>query len=444
MAKQLTNVQKNQLIYYKPAGRQYKNEEATPGYLNKLLNEYRNLMRPKDTLKKEQEDAKLLEDVLNGIKKIQSYNSQNASDQKPISDIISDLSLAQLLEQLSQVNPNLFKGAGLITSSSDKAYQGKLLEDFMSEFITSIDALFTNQSFNYVNSTNNYHSSGKMLDNINTKNFITDLGDNIINQTFGEVTKFTTEKIFNLGSLKSSTMKNIGKTTEDRQKANIDIPGLTQQVMIKGKDSYNVGSKMIKTDNVGLDYNITITATSTLLEKVVSALSMATFTDKNYLSTETLHLGQTNPLRVFMVVANGDSTYKLYRYARMLNCMANHHSKSGHEQVPATFYRIRAIYELTGGKQRVGNNNSFLEDKIADIIQGANRAKYLVVNSPKADGYLRVIPTADIVDTIEYNLYFNRVQSSGDFLASGNKMSMEQGLYSDISLKFDNIIPKNF
>ena len=185
MAKQLTNVQKNQLIYYKPAGRQYKNEEATPGYLNKLLNEYRNLMRPKDTLKKEQEDAKLLEDVLNGIKKIQSYNSQNASDQKGISDIISDLSLAQLLEQLSQVNPNLFKGAGLITSSSDKAYQGKLLEDFMSEFITSIDALFTNQSFNYVNSTNNYHSSGKMLDNINTKNFITDLGDNIINQTFG-------------------------------------------------------------------------------------------------------------------------------------------------------------------------------------------------------------------------------------------------------------------
>ena len=401
-------------------------------------------MRPKDTLKKEQEDAKLLEDVLNGIKKIQSYNSQNASDQKGISDIISDLSLAQLLEQLSQVNPNLFKGAGLITSSSDKAYQGKLLEDFMSEFITSIDALFTNQSFNYVNSTNNYHSSGKMLDNINTKNFITDLGDNIINQTFGEVTKFTTEKIFNLGSLKSSTMKNIGKTTEDRQKANIDIPGLTQQVMIKGKDSYNVGSKMIKTDNVGLDYNITITATSTLLEKVVSALSMATFTDKNYLSTQTLHLGQTNPLRVFMVVANGDSTYKLYRYARMLNCMANHHSKSGHEQVPATFYRIRAIYELTGGKQRVGNNNSFLEDKIADIIQGANRAKYLVVNSPKADGYLRVIPTADIVDTIEYNLYFNRVQSSGDFLVSGNKMSMEQALYSDISLKFDNIITKNF
>ena len=239
-------------------------------------------------------------------------------------------------------------------------------------------------------------------------------------------------------------MKNIGKTTEDRQKANIDIPGLTQQVMIKGKDSYNVGSKMIKTDNVGLDYNITITATSTLLEKVVSALSMATFTDKNYLSTQTLHLGQTNPLRVFMVVANGDSTYKLYRYARMLNCMANHHSKSGHEQVPATFYRIRAIYELTGGKQRVGNNNSFLEDKIADIIQGANRAKYLVVNSPKADGYLRVIPTADIVDTIEYNLYFNRVQSSGDFLVSGNKMSMEQALYSDISLKFDNIITKNF
>ena len=444
MAKQLTNVQKNQLIYYKPAGRQYRNEEATPGYLNKLLNEYRNLMRPKDTLKKEQEDAKLLEDVLNGIKKIQSYNSQNTSDQKGISDIISDLSLAQLLEQLSQVNPNLFKGAKLITSSSDKAYQGKLLEDFMSEFITSIDALFTNQSFNYVNSTNNYHSSGKMLDNINTKNFITDLWDNIINQTFGEVTKFTTEKIFNLGSLKSSTMKNIGKTTEDRQKANIDIPGLTQQVMIKGKDSYNVGSKMIKTDNVGLDYNITITATSTLLEKVVSALSMATFTDKNYLSTQTLHLGQTNPLRVFMVVANGDSTYKLYRYARMLNCMANHHSKSGHEQVPATFYRIRAIYELTGGKQRVGNNNSFLEDKIADIIQGANRAKYLVVNSPKADGYLRVIPTADIVDTIEYNLYFNRVQSSGDFLVSGNKMSMEQALYSDISLKFDNIISKNF
>ena len=124
MAK-LTNAQKNQLIYYKPKGRQYKNEEITPKYLDNLLSSYRELMRPNKTLEKETNDAKLLEQVLNGIKQYQNnyVDSKNYS----LEDIVADAALNNLLLNLKEVNPHLFEGAGLITSSTDKVAQGAML-----------------------------------------------------------------------------------------------------------------------------------------------------------------------------------------------------------------------------------------------------------------------------------------------------------------------------
>ena len=125
----------------------------------------------------------------------------------------------------------------------------------------------------------------------------------------------------------------------------------------------------------------------------------------------------------------------------MLNCMANHH---GTHNSPELFYRIRAIYELTGGKQKVEQSylKSNSESMLGDLITGAGRAKYLVVNNPQAGGFLKVIPTAELVKDIEYNLYYNQKLTSGEFLNSAKtgSMSMEQSLYSDISLKFSRIL----
>lgn len=425
MAK-LTNAQKNQLIYYKPKGRQYKNEEITPVYLTNLLNTYRALMRPDKTLEKETGDAALLEQVLNGIKQYQ--NNQVDSKNYSLEDIVADAALNNLLLNLKEVNPHLFEGAGLITSDTNKAAQGAMLEDFMNEFIATVDAAFQGIDFN---SGNMIYRTGGMLDAINNKNLIQNIGNDVMQQT---VDKFN--KVMNIAAFKSGKiMKEGGSTTSSKQKYTRE--GSFAKVDVT---SNQIDSKAIKTDNAGLNYEINITTQATILEKVVSVLSQATFTDKNYLSTKELHLGHTNPLRVFMTVADGDSSYKLYRYARMLNCMANHH---GWHNSPELFYRIRAIYELTGGKQRV--EQSYLnssQSALGDLITGVGRAKYLVVNNPQAGGFLKVIPTAELVKDIEYNLYYNQKLSSGDFLNSSKtgSMSMEQSLYSDISLKFSRIL----
>lgn len=425
MAK-LTNAQKNQLIYYKPKGRQYKNEEITPVYLTNLLNTYRALMQPDKTLEKETGDAALLEQVLNGIKQYQ--NNQVDSKNYSLEDIVADAALNNLLLNLKEVNPHLFEGAGLITSDTNKAAQGAMLEDFMNEFIATIDAAFQGIDFN---SGNMIYRTGGMLDAINNKNLIQDIGNDVMQQT---VDKFN--KVMNIAAFKSGKiMKEGGSTTSSKQKYTRE--GSFAKVDVT---SNQIDSKAIKVDNAGLNYEINITAQATMLEKVVNALSQATFTDKNYLSTKELHLGHTNPVRVFMTVADGDSSYKLYRYARMLNCMANHH---GYHNSPELFYRIRAIYELTGGKQRVEQSYlSSSQSALGDLITGVGRAKYLVVNNPQAGGFLKVIPTAELVKDIEYNLYYNQKLSSGDFLNSSKtgSMSMEQSLYSDISLKFSRIL----
>ena len=320
MAK-LTNAQKNQLIYYKPKGRQYKNEEITPVYLTNLLNTYRALMRPDKTLEKETGDAALLEQVLNGIKQYQ--NNQVDSKNYSLEDVVADAALNNLLLNLKEVNPHLFEGAGLITSDTNKAAQGAMLEDFMNEFIATIDAAFQGIDFE---SDNMIYRTGGMLDAINNKNLIQDIGNDVMQQTINQFNKTIDLAAFKSGKI----IKEGGSTTASKQKytrknnfAQIDIT------------SNQIDSKAIKIDNAGLNYEINITAQATMLEKVVSALSQATFTDKNYLSTKELHLGHTNPVRVFMTVADGDSSYKLYRYARMLNCMANHH---GYHNSPDLFY----------------------------------------------------------------------------------------------------------
>lgn len=439
----VTNVQKNQLIYY---GKEHINGDTTTNtedYLEKVLDTYRNNMRNLTTNSsgiKEDEDAKLLEEVLNSIKQVQSkiLGDNNISDDD-ILDVIAQQSYGQLLTQLFTVNPNLFKGLGLVINNSNSGktqgalntLQGKILENFMAEFVTTVDSAYQNMSFDIMNSTNNYHNTSSKTDDINSSNlfnFAEGIMNNGINQMQNEIARQT----FNL------TNKGNRKRYEQAK-----AQGIAQDFLIEN-NTRNIGSRFIKTDTVGLIGEIKITATSTILERVVSALSMATFTDKNIGKRKSIHLGNTNPARVFFTVVQGnDSYYKLYRYARMLNCFYNHYPIGKHVRAPEYFYRIRQIYELTGGQQQIGIRNGILEEKMASIVTGATKAKYLVINTAAGNGIIKVIPTSKLVDLMTARMNKKWDKATPEEQKEGI-ITPEKALNGKISFSIGNVLKDNF
>ena len=435
MAK-LTNAQKNQLVYYKQKGVSYKNEVNTPTYLSSLLEVYRAAARPNGIItNKEVQDAKLLEKVLNGIKQIQNnYTKKMSFSTESLVEIVQDQALAELFNQLYTINPGLFIGGGLIKKGTNSYERGALLENFMNEFITTIDYAFQNMEMPY-GPLPQTHRSGQLVDNINMKNLITNIGGEFIDSATKTAINNLSRFIYKVGQEK----KDSGSTTTERRKNNLEATTIYTQVKENGRVGAIQG-KQIKADNTGLNYNISITATATMLNQVVNALSMATFSDKNYLSTDFIGLGKTNPYRVFLTVADGDTGYKLYRYARMLNCMAKHSKLAEHNDVPKIFFRIRAIYELTGAKQQVGNTKYAYQSVMANFINDIGRTKFLVINNPKKQGFLKVLSTAKLAEDIEMNLYFNKKQGSRSILENDERrMSMEQALYGPISMNFSKI-----
>ena len=209
MGEIVTNVQKNQLIYY---GREHINGDTTTNtkeYLEEILNTYRDNMRQLTTNSsgiKEDEDAKLLEEVLNQIKDLQGkiLVNTNISDDD-ILDIIAQQSYGQLLTQLFTVNPHLFKGLGLVinnknsgkTQGAVNTLQGKILENFMAEFVTTIDSAYQNIQFDIMNSTNNYHNTSSKTDNINSRNLF-DFAEGIINNGINQMQNEIARQTFNL------------------------------------------------------------------------------------------------------------------------------------------------------------------------------------------------------------------------------------------------------
>ena len=443
MREVVTNVQKNQLIYY---GREHINGDTTTNteeYLEEILNTYRDNMRQLTTNSsgiKEDEDAKLLEEVLNQIKELQGkiLVNTNISDDD-ILDIIAQQSYGQLLTQLFTINPHLFKGLGLVINNKNSGktqgavniLQGKILENFMAEFVTTIDSAYQNVQFDIMNSTNNYHNTGSKTDNINSRNLF-DFAEGIINNGINQMQNEIARQTFNL------TNKGNRKKYEQAE-----AQGIAQEFLIEN-NTKNIGSRFIKTDTVGLIGEIKITATSTILERVVSALSMATFTDKNIGKRKSIHLGNTNPARVFFTVVQGnDSYYKLYRYARMLNCFYNHYPNGKHVRAPEYFYRIRQIYELTGGQQQIGKVNGILEQKMASIVSGTTKAKYLVINVATENGKIRVIPTSQLIDlmTARMNKQWDKATPEGQ---KEGIITPEKALNGKISLSIGNVLNNNF
>nr|DAL45970.1 MAG TPA_asm: hypothetical protein [Caudoviricetes sp.]DAT74755.1 MAG TPA: hypothetical protein [Caudoviricetes sp.] len=45
---------------------------------------------------------------------------------------------------------------------------------------------------------------------------------------------------------------------------------------------------------------------------------------------------------------------------------------------------------------------------MANFINDIGRTKFLVINNPKKEGFLKVLSTAKLAKDIEMNLYFNK------------------------------------
>lgn len=164
---------------------------------------------------------------------------------------------------------------------------------------------------------------------------------------------------------------------------------------VEASNARGMHSVQGKIDNIGLTAEFVAGVNVSGMDKdIVMALKDATFTAKNYLSTTELKFGQTNPFRVFATVApSGDSTPG--RYARMLNCFEEHDAI--HSSAPTTFYRLRAIYELTGARMKYTEKTLTSNPAIKQLLQG-QVAKFLIWNTPYGD--IHVIPTRRIVDNV--------------------------------------------
>ena len=167
----------------------------------------------------------------------------------------------------------------------------------------------------------------------------------------------------------------------------------------KGEDKIakSFSSVSGKIDAVGLYGELNITSSVELENFLVDALRNATFTLKNYISTDHLKFGQTNPFRVFLTVIPSDIKNPIGQYYRIKGCLEGHYNS--HSSVPKLFYRIRAIYELTGAGENYTNLDK--NNPMYDVLTQSFGAKYLIWNNPIKDIY--VIPTGRIVKAIIEN-----------------------------------------
>ena len=180
---------------------------------------------------KEVQDAKLLEEVLNGIKQIQNnYNKKMSFTTESLVKIVQDQALAELFNQLYMVNPNLFTNGGLVKKGTNSSERGALLENFMNEFITTIDYAFQNIEMPY-GPLPQMHRSGQLVDNINMKNLIINAGDGVIDSATKTAINYFSRFAYKIGQEK----KDSGSTTAERQKNNLKATTIYTQIKENGK-----------------------------------------------------------------------------------------------------------------------------------------------------------------------------------------------------------------
>ena len=232
--------------------------------------------------------------------------------------------------------------------SQDSTTLGMYLERGLSQVIKSFEALTTNKRY----TKTDQHMVGTAHTQINS---LLSLADDAAKQEVRDIYTYTRQQLYQYKNTPITTELSYVPSVQGK----IDTTGLTAQINIAFDD----------------------TKLSHLALEMLDILKDATFTDKNYISLDVLKFGQTNPARIYAIVNGGAAGYY-----QMLNCFRYH---SHGVKAQTLFYRIRALYELTGyGASYI--NMKQLNGQIA---------KYLVWNNPLTDT-VQVISTAAIMENL--------------------------------------------
>lgn len=337
-----------------------------------LANIHSSLLAEIRSKKLEGENAKALriQTFLRQIKYIQSNGlAQNGSlnlagdANFPFSPLWSHMSQITLMESLYAANPhifeyNLFNKIKDSPGSGVKSYKlGSYLELGIAQVLNTLESAVTGVSYQTVKSNNATVKMGTQHTQV----------PDLINAT-DEIMKSEFNQVYTASQKALKQYRNddsgIG-TFMPSVEGKIDIAGYTASLTASGSTTLTPYTKSI-----------------------LNALKGATFTAKNYISTQELKFGQTNPFRIFATVAPSGAN-SVGRFQRMVNCFQSHNAY--HSDAPITFYRIKAIYELTGIGMQYTNS-------VFNTIFGGSGAKYLVWNNPVGEIY--VIPTQKIINEL--------------------------------------------
>ena len=341
-------------------------------HLASIYSEMKNSLAKKKINKSEQQKAKTLEDFLKELKKIQeNLNKNNVSGKDKIAEAIEELTQDSIFNTLYRMCPQLFTSGFLITKEKSNNATGLLLEEGIANLIKSFGQIAIDNTKNLTKEQkinidlflNNQVNTGQATFNL------TEIPDAIAQERLVETWNQTREQFHK-----------VSKSTKE-------FKYLKTMPAIQGK-----------IDVQGLRGNLNLNISTDIDQGIIATLQDATFTLKNYTSTNDIHLGKTNPFRVY--VAAGANTYN-FPWVRIVNCL-EHHSKDLHPKTGDYFYRIRAIYELTGYNK---NGSLSYNNPLFNYLSGEH-AKYLIFNQGYIGGVIRVIPTSSFVinDSVIDNL----------------------------------------
>ena len=351
---------------------------STEKYLTNVLNEMKSNIERGRSVEENRVEAQLLEDFFNMIGGYK-VNSDN---------IIEGISMQDIQEAIQQLGMGAvwhFEGAnGLkeISGVGFEDYLGRLTNRIM---VNARDKGLANWSktYNYV---------------VNLGSQTVDLYKNISDDIENEVIK----------NLIDETYKEMRpKLEKDAEEAKRKI-GVNARVQGKIDNAMKYIDFQVTTDNPAL-------------RKILPLLSEATFSDKAYLTTGDVALGQTNSFRVFLAVTGeGTAEEKIYHWNKMISCMDYHNN----HHAALLFYQIRYMYELTGyGLQ-------YTENKINEAL-GSLGAKYFIYYYPNAG--VRVISTASIINNL-----INAVRDDNLWKYNVKDITKEYALYAKLKMRMRN------
>ncbi len=323
--------------------------------------------------------AKTIENFLKAIKQYQQLFQQQLQEnpKKNPKDIMkkfwAENEYGALIQTLYEANPHIleFNLLNKIKESTDQevlSYKlGSYLEWGLTEILNTYEAAMSGRKYSEVKESNKgiINVGGSHI--VGTKQLV-DEANKIMQNEYNEMYQIMQK------SLKEYNQQNIDKIAE-------------YMPSVQGKIDINSFQSITE---IRSDLKLKPQA-----KEVLKALSGATFTAKNYISTSQLHFGQTNPFRVYTIVAAQQEDI-IGHFYRMITCFENHQNRIPDNESPVLFYRIRAIYELTGYGTR------YVNTKLNDIFKGRG-ADFLVWNNPINKDEIRVIPTQAIIQDLIAN-----------------------------------------